>query len=73
MIIVDFRYSSYEFLSISSKMDTIEMINKMNTNNNVGKVVIGVDSSIKWNDEILRTMIDKYSNVYTIEVPDLSN
>ena len=60
--------------SIDNKMSMLGMINTLNVNMNVGEVVIALDSSrYEWNNEILRMMIDRFTNVYTIAVADFSN
>ena len=56
--------------SIDNKMSVLAMINTLNANKNVGRVDIRLDSSIEWNNEILRMMIDKFTNVYSIIVDD---
>ena len=54
--------------SIDNKMSVLAMINTLNANKNVGLVDIRLHSSIEWNNEILRMMIDRFTNVYHIEV-----
>jgi len=56
--------------SIDSKMDVLRMIDILDANSKVGEVSIGLRSDIKWNSEILRMIIDRYTNVYTIYVRD---
>jgi len=51
-------------------MRVLEMINRLNVNNNVGEVVIGLHSNIKWNDEILRIIMNRYSSMYCISIWD---
>ena len=50
------------------------MINTLNANKNVGEVVIALDSiRIEWNNEILRMMVDRFINVYHIDLGDHNN
>ena len=56
--------------SIDNKMSVLAMINTLNANKNVGIVWIGLNSRMKWNNEILRMIIDRFTNVYCIEVWD---
>ena len=49
------------------------MINTLNANTNVGKVWIGLDSSNKWNSKIVKLIINRFTNVYNINVSDLNN
>ena len=46
------------------------MIERVNGNSNVGSIRIGLDSDIKWNDEILELMINRYTSVYDICIYD---
>ena len=51
----------------------IEMINTLNVDNKVGKVMIKVDSCVnEWNSEIVRLILDRYTNVYDIVVDDFN-
>ena len=59
--------------SIDNKMSVLAMINTLNANKNVGRVDIRLDSNHKWNNEILRMMIDRFTNVYHINVWDHNN
>ena len=59
--------------SIDNKMSVLAMINTLNANKNVGKVWIGLNSNNKWNNEILRMMIDRFTNVYDIIAWDYNN
>jgi len=59
--------------SIDDKMSVLGMINTLNANKNVGIVSIGLYSSNKWNNEILRMMIDRFTNVYHIIVFDYND
>ena len=54
------------------------MIDRVDSNNNVGIVMIelyvNVFMDIKiWEEGIIRTMMDRYSNVYSISVRDGNN
>jgi len=54
-------------------MDMIEMINTLNVDNKVGKVMIKVDSCVnEWNSETVRLILDRYTNVYDIVVDDFN-
>jgi len=59
--------------SIDSKMGVVEMIDTLNANSNVGRVWIKLDSSNKWNSEIVRLIINRYTNVYCIIISDYNN
>ena len=59
-------YKNHYFLSIDRKMDVLRLIDTLGANTNVGYVYIGLDSSNEWDDEILSTMISRYTNVHTI-------
>ena len=59
--------------SIDDKMSVLGMINTLNANKNVGIVSIGLDISMKWNNQILRMMIDRFTNVYHIIVFDYND
>lgn len=52
-IVVDLGYWSSDFNSIDNKMSMLRMINRMDTDNNVESVYIELNSSHKYNDEIL--------------------
>ena len=54
-------------------MKVLRMINTVNADNNVEAVDIRLSSNNKWNDEILKMMISRYSNVYCIGVYDWNN
>ena len=49
------------------------MIDTLNANTNVGTVYIRLNSSNKWNSEIVRLMINRFTNVYDIYVSDWNN
>ena len=49
------------------------MINTLNANSNVGTVVISFDDRNEWNDDILKLVISRYSNIYDISVSDYNN
>jgi len=53
-------------------MTILKLINTLNANSNVVKVIIKLyrNGGICWNDEILTFMMNKYSNVYDIELFD---
>jgi len=40
------------------------MINTLNANINVERVDIGLNSSNKWNNEIVRLMINRFTNIF---------
>jgi len=50
------------------------MIDTLDANSKVGRVEIGLyNKHIKWDDEIIVMMIDRYINVYWIGVIDYNN
>ena len=59
--------------SIDNRMNVLAMINTLNSNKNVGTVNIRLSRDIRWNDEILRMMIDRFTNVYYINVADFND
>ena len=63
-------WSNSSMDSIDNKMSVLAMINTLNANKNVGYVWIGLNSSMKWNNQMLRMMIDRFTNVYRIDVID---
>ena len=46
------------------------MINRVDADSNVEEILIRIDDFHRWDDEILTTMINRYSNVYDISVID---
>ena len=48
----------------------MEMINTLNANSKVGGLEIRLDSDNRWNDRIVRMMMDRYTNIYWIIVYD---
>ena len=54
-------------------MSVLGMINTLNANKNLGIVGIRLNRYVKWNNEILRMMIDRFNNVYYIDVGDYNN
>ena len=54
-------------------MSVLRMIDTLDANRNVGIVGITLHSNNKLNDEILTTMMNKYTNVYVIYVDDENN
>ena len=54
--------------SIDNKMSVLAMIDTLNANKNVGMVWIRINSSNKWNNKILRMIIDRFTNIYFINV-----
>jgi len=66
---VDFAYLVSNFSSTDHKMEVLEMIDRVNANSNVGEVRISIDSKyMKWNSEILIMMMNRYRNVYHIDL-----
>jgi len=51
-------------------MIVLDMINTLDANSNVGEVSIKFDRTNYYNDEILKTMMNKYNNLYSIELQD---
>ena len=54
-------------------MGVLREINTLNANSNVGTVVISFDDRNEWNDDILKLVISRYSNIYDISVSDYNN
>jgi len=54
-------------------MGMLRMIDTVNTNSKVRIVYIELNSSNRWNSEIVGLMIDRYTNVYAIYVDDLND
>ena len=52
--------------SISSKMSVLRMIDALDANSKVGMVQIGLNSNNEWNSEIVRLIINRYTNVHSI-------
>ena len=46
------------------------MIDTLNANKNVGIVRIRLNSRCEWNNEMLRMIIDRFTNVYHIGLVD---
>jgi len=51
-------------------MRALRMIDTLNANSNVGEITIRLDSIIEWNDEIISMMMNRFSNMYCINVWD---
>ena len=52
-------------------MNVLQIIDTINANTNVGRLRIRLDSSChKWNDELVTLIINRYTNLYTIELDD---
>jgi len=51
-------------------MKVLRMIDTLNVDGNVGVVEIGVNNNDQWNNEIIKTIMNKYSNIYAIGVFD---
>ena len=58
---------------IDNRMSVIKMINALNANINVGSVMIALHSDIEWNNEILRMIIDRFTNIYSIGIVDINH
>jgi len=56
--------------SIDSKMNVIGMINTLNVDSKVGRVVIELSDNHEWNSEILALITNRYTNVYYIVIND---
>ena len=66
-ILIDFlNYST----SIDQKMKVMNMISEMDCNNKVGGITIAIDSNNRWNEEILRTIMRRYQNIYKVWIID---
>ena len=68
-ILINFQQQS-GLCSIDSKIELLTMIDLVNANKSVGIVSIGVDSYNEWNNEIIAIMIDRYTNLYGINLWD---
>ena len=54
-------------------MDVLKIIERVNGDSNVETVYIVLNSDNDWNDEIIRIMMSRYSNLYSIYMDDYSN
>ena len=63
-------FCDVSFNSIDSKMDVIEMINRVDGNSKVGYMRVVVDNDYDWNSRIVKLIGSRYTNVYGIEVYD---
>ena len=54
-------------------MGVLRMIEALNANSKVGKVFIRLSSNNRWNDEIVKLIIDRYTSVYLIFVDDFNS
>ena len=54
-------------------MDVIKLVNDLNADNKVWKVVVKFDGSHSWNNKIIEKMMKKYSNVCIVSVVDHNN
>ena len=66
---IEIHFFSYP-TSVESKMEVIDMIEQLNVNHKVGCIAITLHNDNKWNEEIMRRMIDNYQNVHDIQVYD---
>ena len=69
---IDFWYD-IPFKSMERKMEMINMINKLNVGTKVGIVHIKVGDNQKQNDELIRIIMKRYTNVYEIVVEDFDD
>jgi len=53
-------------------MEAIKMINLLGADSKVGIVHIEIDSSNEWDNEIIRMMMNRYTNLHGIGVTDIS-
>ena len=56
--------------SIDNRMSVLGMIDTLNANKNVRIVRIRLNSRCEWNNEMLRMIIDRFTNVYYIGLVD---
>jgi len=49
-------------------MSVLRLIDTLNADSKVGRVIIEFRSSNEWNDQIIMMIINKYSNVYHIGI-----
>jgi len=54
-------------------MKVIEIIDELNVNHKVGRIMIRLDNINPINEEIIRMMTNSCNNVYDINVIDLNN
>jgi len=54
-------------------MKVMNMINEVNGNHKVGKLVIKLDTNNKWNEQVLTAMIKRYQNIYDIWIVDYND
>jgi len=72
VIVVDFHYHG-SMNTMGRKIEVLTMIDIMNADTNVGHVMIKLDSNYQQNYEIVNIMINKYSNIYWIEIHDYNH
>jgi len=60
-------------LSIDNKMGVLGIIDTLNANSNVTKLLINLSSNHKWNSEIRTIIMNRYTNVYHIYVVDIND
>ena len=66
---IEFGYDS----SLDNKMSLIEMVQQLDVNHRVGKLILYFNDSSKFNGEMVRVIMEKYHNIYHIEINDWSN
>lgn len=59
--------------SLEYKMKLMKMVNELGGDKRVGRVIIRLDSKDEWDEEIMRTMMDRYQNIYHIYVLDYND
>jgi len=52
------------------KTGVIDMISTVGADKNVAEILIHVTSDNKWNDQILKLIRDRYTNVYDLYIID---
>jgi len=62
--------SCFSFNTIDRKVKALEMIEIVDSGINVGEIHIRLIKDHEWTDQIVKDMIDKYTNVYSIIVED---
>jgi len=67
---IDFNFRN---TSLKSKLRMINMIDELNVNNRVGRIILKLINESPINTEILTIMTGRYSNVYYICIDDCLN
>jgi len=63
-ISIHFSSKSSSFGSIKRKMELLKQVNTLKADNKVSMLNFKISKNNKWNDEILKLMMKRYTNVY---------